>query len=362
MMFGVEDGCFERFGTNKTQCMASAGRCEWLELDGQGKCVTPRREHEGKHGAEHGGKREDGCFERFGTNKTQCMESAGKCEWFELDGQGKCVMPRREHEGKHGAEHGGKREDGCFLRFGTNKTQCMESAGKCEWLEHDDQGKCVMPRRPKLGSESSQDIVVFGQLSLSMSSSLGVAEVIETIDQRRSLLESALADALGYNKVTILGMSSARRLGEIFSTRVQVLFQAERSGKLLEAMPPQRVLEKVLQERFKQAALDIQVQSATVEITSEEIMTSPAPVDNEKDGLSKVWVITAIIGINVCLCACLLSAVRWWYVRRAATQKCVNNAASKSQEVKEKQPDVLQNHFASASTGTPSTLGELSEP
>merc|ERR1719265_2848738 len=146
MMFGVEDGCFERFGTNKTQCMASAGRCEWLELDGQGKCVTPRREHEGKHGAEHGGKREDGCFEQFGTNKTRCMESAGRCEWLELDGQGKCVMPRREHESKHGAEHGGKRTDRCFERFGTNKTTCMEAEDKCEWLEHDGRGKCVMSR------------------------------------------------------------------------------------------------------------------------------------------------------------------------------------------------------------------------
>jgi len=356
------DGCFERFGADKAKCLASEGKCEWLERDGKGKCMMPRRDHEGNHKGEHGGKHEDGCWERFGTNKTKCMASEGKCEWRERDGKGGCVMPRGEHEGKHTGEHGGKHEDGCWERFGTNKTKCMASAGKCEWLEQNGMGKCVMPMQPKSGSKVPQDITVFGQLSLFMKSPLTAAEVVETINQHRFLLESALADSHGYRKVTILSVSSTRRLGEIFSTRLRVPFQAEKSGKLLEAMPPPPVLEKVLQERFQGAALDVQVQSATVEITSEEVMTSPVPVDNERDGFSKVKVgaLIALIGFNVCFCACLLCAVRWLYIRRAATKKGDDHHASKSNEIDKKQPDEVHNDIASASTGTPSTLGEFS--
>mmetsp|Transcript_130163 Transcript_130163/g.224935 ORF Transcript_130163/g.224935 Transcript_130163/m.224935 type:complete len:371 (+) Transcript_130163:101-1213(+) len=349
------DGCFERFGSDKISCTATDGKCLWVETDGVGKCVLPSQPESNELHI-------DGCFERFGADKAKCLASEGKCEWRERDGKGGCVMPRGEHEGKQKAEHGGKREDGCFARFGTNKTKCMASAGKCEWLEQNGMGKCVMPMQPKSGSKAPQNIIIFGELSLIMESPLTAAEVVETINQHRFLLESALADSHGYRKVVILSVSSTRRLGEIFSMRLQVPFQAEKSGKLLEAMPPQPVLEKVLQERFEGAALDVQVQSATVEITSEEVMTSPVPVDNERDGFSKVKVgaLIALIGFNVCFCACLLCAVRWLYVRRAATKKGDDHHASKSNEIDKKQPDEVHNDIASASTGTPSTLGEFS--
>lgn len=214
--------------------------------------------------------------------------------------------------------------------------------------------------------------MIVGVLALSLNSPLASMKVLQTIDQHRFLLESALADSHGYKNVTILGVSSARRLREAINTQLRVGFEAEvASNRLVDgkANPSRGVLEKALQESFGKAGLDLQVQSAAVEITSAGVSASSSQ-SGKDDGPRKFAVLVAIIGVVACACAATLCLVRRRSARSAAAKECGDSVgedptvvvSNQINEIKEKHLSETDVDLASVSTGTPSTHSEVSEP
>merc|ERR1711865_797538 len=105
------------------------------------------------------------------------------------EGKGKCVMPSRpNHDSKH--------KDGCYERFGSDKATCKTSQGKCEWLEKDGVGKCVLAMRSQVEGQNEEGVktgemyavassekpqTFTGVLTLSISSSLESIEVLNIL-------------------------------------------------------------------------------------------------------------------------------------------------------------------------------------
>jgi len=388
-----KDGCFERIGTDKAKCMEAQGECEWLEKDGEGKCVMPKGPKHGHgKGPKHGKDFEDGCFERFGTDKAKCMEAQGECEWLEKDGEGKCVMPKGPKHGHgKGPKHGKDFKDGCFERIGTDKAKCMEAQDKCQWLETDGEGKCVM-QRPKHGHEfkdgpgvelevtkaslAGNSQKISGVLAISLSSSLGSDGVITMLGQHHSLLENAIASSHGYKEVKILGVDSARRLRDAsaMNTQVRVRFEAQvssRSPVSDEASDLEGELERALQQSFTKAGLDLHVQSATLSISSAE---RSKPDDSSNLALGSMAYLAALIGLLLIFACAAMVAVKIWRRRRSAgAAKAPGNslgennlvvmAVGVSADIKSKDLEEMDD-LASVSTATPSSHGDTggSEP
>merc|ERR1712125_127544 len=81
-----EDDCFERFGTDEAMCESAGARCQWYRSEnGKGKCALPRRPKDDK--------KEDGCYARFGTNEAACETAGERCQWYgDKGGKGKCAL------------------------------------------------------------------------------------------------------------------------------------------------------------------------------------------------------------------------------------------------------------------------------
>merc|ERR1712072_1459911 len=368
-------GCFERIGTDKAKCMEAQGECEWVEKDGEGKCLMPKGPKHGHgKGPKHGHKFKDGCFERIGTDKAKCMEAQGKCEWLEKDGEGKCVMQK-------GPKHGHEFKDGCFERFGTDKAKCVEGWDECEWLEKDGKGKCTwLARRPGAELEVTKANLVgnsqkiSGVLAISLSSSSAPDGVLTMLGQHHSLLEDAIATSHGYQEVAILGVDSARRLRDAskMNTQVRVRFEAQVSSRAPvsdEASDLEGELEQALQQSFTKAGLDLQVQSATLSISSAE---GSKPDGSSNLALGSMTYLAVCIGLLLVFSCAAMVAVKIWRRRRSAcAAKAPGNsmgennlvvmAVGVSADTKSKDLDEMDD-LASVSTATPSSNGEGSEP
>jgi len=120
---------------------------------------------------------------------------------------------------------------------------------------------------------------------------------------RTPLLEQLLADTLGHKKVTILDLDISRRLGAATRTHMRLRFEAEPSDESSESqgnpktIPGKHVLPQVLQQMFEKEGLDLEVQSAIVEL--EEDSASPASSSETDDFLA--FAASAFVGMSVYL-------------------------------------------------------------
>mmetsp|Transcript_33970 Transcript_33970/g.86116 ORF Transcript_33970/g.86116 Transcript_33970/m.86116 type:complete len:346 (-) Transcript_33970:391-1428(-) len=125
------DECYEHFGSNKDTCLEAGEGCQWVEDDGDGKCIEKRGHHRECDENSEG----DECYEHFGSNKDQCLEAGENCQWFEDDGEGKCIEKR--------GHHGGKPPKKRCAKFG--RQECSGTDGLCEWKAdtNSTNGTCV---------------------------------------------------------------------------------------------------------------------------------------------------------------------------------------------------------------------------
>jgi len=77
----------------------------------------------------------DECYEKFGSNEDKCLKAGDDCQWFEDDGDGKCIEKR--------GHHGGKPPKKRCAKFDSEK--CSETDGLCEWKAdtNSTNGTCV---------------------------------------------------------------------------------------------------------------------------------------------------------------------------------------------------------------------------
>jgi len=284
--------------------------------------------------------------------------------------------------------HDSKHKDGCYERFGSDKATCMTSQGKCEWLEKDGVGKCVLAMRSQVEGKNEEGVKTgemyavassekpqkfTGVLTLSISSSLESIEVLNTFDQHRPLLENAIADSHSYMNVAILDVSPARRLRDAISTDLRIRFEAEAPRSVLEAseaIQSEPALKRILQQSFEKAGLDLQVQSAEVVIGGQAATTSSAHHRAPGDVIKIAVGILAFGLVFICACASFRCMRRRRSSRAAPVQALGKESGDNNMVVtpvevltiKEKQPLEADSDLASASTGTPSSNGDFSEP
>jgi len=251
---------------------------------------------------------------------------------------GKCRMSERSDS----------TQDGCYARFGKDKTAC-ESGERaqehCEWRA----GKCKVR-------------VTRGVLNLELETTETFPmsnDILAIVRESEDILSRAIHGAYGFSSVRIMDMSIARRLRAGSVTKVNVEFEGQgMQNKNVRPDAAAAYVQTTLQIYYEKQGIELKVHSTSVEFLEPQMHSEQSRTnDAETEAATSIGVYMGIAAGGL-LCVTIMVATFVFLGCKAKKAKAVEanlvNAAQ-AQQMPNKDNDFQNDDFAEVSTGTPDT-------